>query len=160
MFRWGTLADQRHGSPRSLPWPLLSRDWLTLLSYGRLSLTLFRKSGCPSHPAGGAWLLTHSIPEAPGQDQAHAGTGRVGSEVGPSREGSKAQSSHLEEALAALTCPHPVVLAGGIISADSAGAFPGGRAPAGRRREATAAAAAALAHQAGGGCVEAERWEG
>lgn len=85
------------------------------------------------------------------------GTEEVGNEMGASRQGSKARSSHLEKALAALTCPHPVVLAGGIISTDSAGAFPGRRAPAGRRREATAAAAAALPHQAGGGCVEAER---
>lgn len=73
------------------------------------------------------------------------------------REGSEARSSHLEKALAALARPHPVVLAGGIVSTDGTGAFPGRGAPAGRRGEAAAAAAAALAHQAGGGCVEAER---
>lgn len=70
------------------------------------------------------------------------------------------RSSHLEEALAALACPHAVVLAGSVVPADGARALPGRGTPAGRGGEATATATAGLPHQAGGGRVEAERGEG
>lgn len=106
----------------------------------RACFGLFQKflGGCPSHPTGG------------GQGACQGRLGGIG-------EGRKSQSYHLEKAIAALARPYPVVLAGGIVPADGAGAFPRRGAPAGWGREATAAAAAALPHQAGGGCVEAER---
>lgn len=122
---------------------------------GRACFSLSKSLLVGFHPALLQGSEHTTSPKLPGEDEGRAGAGGKGGEAG--EVGSKPRSSHLEKALAALTRPYPVVLAGGIISTDGAGAFPRRGAPAGRRWEATAAAATALTHQGGGGCIEAER---
>lgn len=134
MLRREMLADRRHGLPSSLPQPSLSQDWLILLSYRGLALAFFKNFGWVSiMPCWGA-LSSNTTPPSPWV-RTRSILGQVGREerLGGNGEGSKPQRSHLEKTLAALARPYPVVLAGGIIPTDGAGAFPGRGAPAGWR---------------------------